>query len=64
MPASSAAFPQQRLQMGYVVVAEHRHRRPGQLRAGPDAGVREFIDRHEVAGPDEARDDAEVGEIA
>ena len=47
-----------------VVMAEHADLRPRQLRAGPDAGVREFVDHHEVARPDEARDDAEVGEIA
>ena len=35
--------------VAHVGVAEGNHGRAGEARAGPQAGMREFIDEHEVA---------------
>ena len=47
-----------------IVVPEGDDLAAAQLRAGPDAGMGEFIHQHEIVGAGQHRNDAAVGEIA
>ena len=47
-----------------VVVAERQHGGARQPRAGPQAGMRQLVDQHQVVAADQRRNDAGIGEIA
>src|SRR5262249_47314011 len=47
-----------------IIVAEGQCLRPRQLRPGPKASMRKFIDQNEIPGTREHRDDAGICEIA
>ena len=47
-----------------VVVAEGQHLAARQPRAGPQAGMRQLVEQHQIVAADQARDDAGIGEIA
>ena len=50
--------------MADVVVAEGLDLSARQLRAGIDAGMREFVQQHETIAADKCRNDPGIGEIA
>ena len=59
-----AVRDQQFARMRDVVVAEGEYRAARKLRAGIEAGVRQFIEQHQPVAADQHRDDAGIGEIA
>ncbi len=59
------AMREQKLaRMTDVIVPESQHAAARQLRAGIDAGVREFIQQHQPVAADQHGDNAGIGEIA
>ena len=50
--------------MGRVGVAKRHDGRAGELRAGPQAGMGQFVDDDEIARADQCRDDAGIGKVA
>ena len=60
----AAVLGEQRLDMRHVGMPERQHGRAREPRAGPQAGMRQLVDQHEVVAADQRRNDAAVGEIA
>ena len=50
--------------MRHVGVAKNHDRGAGELRAGPQTSMGQFIDDDEIAAADQRRDDAGIGEVA
>jgi hypothetical protein len=59
-----AVFGEQRARMVEVVVPEREQPRSAQLRAGPQAGMRQFVDQHEIVRAEQSWNHSKVGEIA
>ena len=55
---------EQRLDMRHIGMPERQHGGARQPRAGPQAGMRQFVDQHEIVAADQRRNDAGIGEIA
>ena len=55
---------QQFARMRHIVMAEGEHTPARQLRAGIEAGMRQFVEQHQPVAADQHRDDAGIGEIA
>ncbi len=61
---AAAMFRQKGFDMVHVAVPVGHDSRARETRAGPQAGMRQFVDQDEVLAADQRRDDAEIGEIA
>ena len=62
---AAAVLGQQRLEHAPTSLCRNGStRRAREPRAGPQAGMRQLVDQHEVVAADQRRDDADIGEIA